>query len=177
MSAFSSFLIYNPITREILELPEVLLPPSPETNVNYLRGPSGFAFDATTSTYKVVFTWVLHNMQNGMAITAVHIYSLGSGWWRRIEDLPTFLHFKSDSSQVFLNGALHWEINGVDYDEPYIGAIDIATEKFIAIQQPLTDFESQRKDVIVGTLRGYLTLVVDRPDQFLIWVMKDYGVV
>ncbi|KAF9623769.1 hypothetical protein IFM89_005276 [Coptis chinensis] len=125
--------------------------------------PAGFAYDATTNTYKVVYTWVFPDKVHGWKVmkTAVHIYSLGSGKWRRINDVPAALHYRTNCSQVLLIGALHWDIHPVDDHDTfdgYIGAIDIATENFVAIKEPFITVDDLElsNDVAVGILGGCL---------------------
>ncbi|KAF9620878.1 hypothetical protein IFM89_015119, partial [Coptis chinensis] len=52
----SSFTETRFLSGEILELPKVPKVPFPEKNVTLFCSPCGFFFDATTNTYKVVFT-------------------------------------------------------------------------------------------------------------------------
>ncbi|KAF9620557.1 hypothetical protein IFM89_013222 [Coptis chinensis] len=145
-------------------------------NYHYWRGQSGFAFDVTTRTFKVVYSLVCG--YDGYICTTVYMYTLGSGTWRAVDFVPAILRFRPDSSQVLLHGVLHWLTDNVD--DPYkgcIGAINIATEKFDTIRPPLVKTNERKlaKYAILGTLGGYLTLFFDIfDDQFAIWVRKDY---
>ncbi|KAF9620883.1 hypothetical protein IFM89_015124 [Coptis chinensis] len=95
-----SFYICNPITREILELRKT--PFHLPKNYHYWRGQSGFAFDVTTRTFKVVYTLVCG--YDGYLRTEVYMYTLGSRTWRWVDLVPAIiLRFRPDSSQVLLH--------------------------------------------------------------------------
>ncbi|PIA57172.1 hypothetical protein AQUCO_00600125v1 [Aquilegia coerulea] len=177
------FYICNPVTREVLKLPE---PPGLDScfNTNKLEymypTSSGFAFHAPTMEYKVVRTWYFKAIDTGLIYTGIEIYTIGSGeLWRRIDKqdiISTSTLRRLPTSQVFLNGALHWELE--DLTKPQfkhsIGVVHIGDEKFTSLEIPPVDVGVKFRTLI--SLRQCLCLTDDFKDHMILWIMKSYGV-
>ncbi|KAF9626468.1 hypothetical protein IFM89_034402 [Coptis chinensis] len=122
-------IIYNPITRESMELPKM----SPK-DFEKLETIYGFGFDHVTKKYKVVFVYRFIDIDYYGAkkapVTMGEIITVG-GSWRKLK-FPYKVQFKCKPETVFLDGSFHWKI---DKDRPTgsearILALDISTEKF-----------------------------------------------
>ncbi|PIA36532.1 hypothetical protein AQUCO_03300013v1 [Aquilegia coerulea] len=169
------FYICNPITGEIFNLPEATIVDTlPKSDYLYNSYPrcTGFGFDASTNTYKVVHTSGFRD-GNRLFQTGVEIYNLGSGTWRKKnDDIPaSFIVRKYTHRAVFVRGALHWEIRDgrEEFENCQIVAIDIEAETFRALQRPIMSQHS------LTSLGERLCLVENATFQTVVWIMKDYG--
>ncbi|KAF5188647.1 F-box protein cpr1 [Thalictrum thalictroides] len=178
-----AYYICNPLTREVWHLPRPYdLDKDCEKKMSHYSAPLGFAFDKTTNTYKVVFTWCFYDKiyDHSKLKSGVGIYTLGSGKWRRVEDVPARRFFNpQETSQVLVNGALHWILLCEPKSELYnsIGAIDIQSESFRAFKMPREYYGAHRT---LGVLQESLCVIDDICAGFVdaavvFWVMKDYG--
>ncbi|PIA24965.1 hypothetical protein AQUCO_13600005v1 [Aquilegia coerulea] len=174
------YYICNPITREVLKLPRACgLDMYLKKEISCSATPSGFVFDATTNTYKVIRTWYFADEIYGDTLlkTGVEIYTLGSGRWRRVNNIPTCFSYTPETMQVFVNGALHWHIYCQPDSEFYncVGAKDIKSENFRAFKKP-PDYGINKKRTL-GVLKDYLCLMDDTiAGELVLWTMKDYGI-
>ncbi|PIA30001.1 hypothetical protein AQUCO_05700001v1 [Aquilegia coerulea] len=168
------YYICNPIIGEVLQLPRACgLDTYREKNLLCYSTPSGFAFDTTTNTYKVVRTWCFDDEVFGKLKTGVEIYTIGSGRWRRVKNVPTCFSYLPETKQVFVNGALHWHLDLKFYN--CIGAIDIKSENFRAFEKP-PDSRINRKRTL-GVFKESLCLLDDTIEgEVVLWIMKDYGI-
>ncbi|PIA30017.1 hypothetical protein AQUCO_05700015v1 [Aquilegia coerulea] len=161
------FYICNPLIGEIFKLPKATivdsLPRKEYYNNSYL-GSTGFGFDASTNTYKVVHTSGFRDSHR-LFQTGVEIYTLGSGTWRKINE-AWFYVSRYTHQTVFVHGALHWEIcfGQANFENCQIVAIDIEAETFRALKIPTLTSLGER-----------LSLVEKANDQTIVWIMHDYG--
>ncbi|KAL3726858.1 hypothetical protein ACJRO7_031715 [Eucalyptus globulus] len=120
----SNFVIYNPTTRECIELPG----PNFVDRVR-LSGVSGFGYDSQSDDYKLVADASSSSDENWK----LAIFSLKSGSWRSIE-LPFQEEFNELTGQgVYWKGALHWHVYVLcmyDKREGVIMSFDLLEEKF-----------------------------------------------
>ncbi|GJV98044.1 F-box associated domain containing protein [Tanacetum coccineum] len=173
VSGSSTIFIWNPSTRRVNRLPS-----SGEfSNTHFEFGFGfdeleyfnpyvgfGFWYDESNDDYKVVELTSDHPI-HGLK-TRVKIYSLKSGYWKRlICDLTC--DFLIQSHGMFFNGALHW-ITGRT-----IVSLDLATETFGEILQPVRDIY-----LTLCTFGESLSVVCNlfRESRLDVWVMKVYGV-
>ncbi|KAL4362268.1 hypothetical protein GQ457_04G024960 [Hibiscus cannabinus] len=176
-ASFGLICIYNPFTRDYIELPK-LIAKHPSHHVGVL----GFGLDATTDKYKVVevlykgITRRDFTSSSPSVESVVHILSVGSPTWRNLGNFP--FHFMWQKSQVLVNGKLHW----MSYPDKnnaanLIMSFDLADEQFQEV--PMPDCISSDRDLHeLVVLRGCLSAVsFDEENKELeIWVMKEYGV-
>ncbi|PIA50944.1 hypothetical protein AQUCO_01100040v1 [Aquilegia coerulea] len=115
--------------------------------------------------------------ETGLIYTGIEIYTVGSGGiWRRIDkqDIisPCILK-RLPTSQVFLHGFLHWELE--DLTKPQFKICIVGDEKITSLEIPSVDVGIKFRTLI--SLRQCLCLADDFKDHMVIWVMKSYGVV
>ncbi|PIA30607.1 hypothetical protein AQUCO_05500136v1 [Aquilegia coerulea] len=138
--------------------------------------PAGFYFDAINNTYKVVYTCRCNNIYK---TTIVEIYTLGSGRWRRILDIPNCLFFEQFTSQLFVNGALHLPVLLYEkqVNEKYIGALDIEAEMFRSFRGPPPPQDNALSRRTLCSLRESLCVFDNKGDGHIdLWIMKNYAI-
>ncbi|KAE8695268.1 F-box and associated interaction domains-containing protein, putative isoform 1 [Hibiscus syriacus] len=177
--SFGLICIYNPFTRDYIELPKQIAK-HPSHHVGVL----GFGLDSTTKKYKVVEVLYKGITRRAPLIAAssssiesvVHILSVGSPSWRNLGSFP--FHFMWQNSQVLVNGKLHW----ISYPDKNIAtnrimSFDLANEQFQKVPGP-DCISSDRQFHEIVVLRGCLSAVSFNDDdrELEIWVMKEYDV-
>ncbi|PIA50092.1 hypothetical protein AQUCO_01300671v1 [Aquilegia coerulea] len=162
-----SIYVVNPVTRETLKLKRSL-----EFSKMSESSLCGFAYDNIANTYKVFRTWTKKKQPR----TRLEIYTLGTCKWRRKKDIH--IHFSAPwiSSQVLLNGALHWlPCHNGDRREmqTLIVALDINSEKCRTFEVPPPDNWLEYRGL---SLLGDALSVTDYyMGNIELWVMKKYG--
>lgn len=165
--------VCNPVIGEYVILPGICK----RTNYDIV---SGFGYDEVGGEYKVIRMMFdsMDYVSEGMSSFKLEaeVYTLGSGVWRKLGDVPYPLH---RNSSVFVGGALHWmteDFIGLDISE-HIISFDLTKEEFHVIPPPPGfDFGSQTYKCL-GDLKKCLCLFDNTSNDFFdIWVMKDYGV-
>ncbi|KAF9624623.1 hypothetical protein IFM89_012045 [Coptis chinensis] len=123
--------IYNPITREYVELPETDIEAEPDK----LSVSLGFGFDSIGKKYKVVRFFKLYDddLQTHMK---GEIITLGEGSWRGLE-VPETVICGTRRKPVFLDETLYW----ITEKNSFLGgdgllAFDLSTEKFRTVKFP-----------------------------------------
>lgn len=174
-----SVYIYNPFTRDYIELPK-------SRQYQEQEVVCGFGFCQGTDEYKVVKIvyhwtvdigfWPARRMRmRGYTKSEVLVFSLGSNTWRSIGKAPYQLERKSPEA-LFMNERLHWlsrmpnNVRG-----RRIVSFDLADEQFHEVPRP--DFGGRnRRNYHLALLEGCLSAVVYTCGELEIWVMKEYDV-
>ncbi|KAK8669445.1 hypothetical protein V6N13_106876 [Hibiscus sabdariffa] len=194
---FGLISIYNPFTRDYIELPK-LITEHPSHHLRVL----GFGFDPTTKKLKVVeVSYKLgiscgalggHFIRSSVHLalhrphmatpssssieSEVNILTVGSSTWRNLGRFP--FHIMWQQSQVLVNGKLHWitYTKRSNATKP-IMSFDLATEQFKEVPRPDSISPNRHIHELV-VLRGCLSAVsFDNHNKELeIWVMDEYGV-
>nr|GEW42524.1 zinc finger, CCHC-type [Tanacetum cinerariifolium] len=145
----STIFFWNPSTRRVNRLPSMGEFSKEHVGIYLGNGeyfnPSvgfGFGYDDSIDDYKVVE--IISGNPIRAVETRVKIYSLKSGYWKRlICDLTC--GFLGQPEGMFFNGALHWIIGHADSPSSNflftIVSFDLATETFGNILQPVYDKE------------------------------------
>ncbi|KAK6135608.1 hypothetical protein DH2020_030656 [Rehmannia glutinosa] len=164
------WVIWNPLTKEFHELPEL--------DIDEHLKASGLGYDSASDDYKVVrIDEIWHNQKlwvNNQKFYRTLVYSMKSDSWKRIKNCPgDFAIAPIGSDQgFFLNGALHWR------SRDKIITLDLATEEYRQLslppvpRKPGKPFETYL-DALGGCLVVSFYYIIERLDG---WVMKDYGV-
>ncbi|KAL7156012.1 hypothetical protein ABFS83_03G114400 [Erythranthe nasuta] len=161
----SDYYVCNPITREFIEFPydERFLGYPLDCPANY-----GFGVSKVTGQYKVVR--IVRRLKS-----ICHVYTLGTGKWRRITPPGVPLRNDRNSNGAFLNGCLHWIVQ--DFTAPLsICCFDLETETFSTFDPPpLSRMRNGRLHIVVAS--GNYLCVCDNTfeDEVAFWVMKEYG--
>lgn len=172
----NSLYIYNPFTRDHIELPKSIQYPNQE--VVY-----GFGFHSQTKEYKVLKIIYYRKGNRGQPVrhrytvppSDVQILTLGSSTWRSLGKVYHYL--VQCSEQVLVNGRLHWlTLPRRYYRGRGLVSFDLADEKFREVQKPVDD-GLRRSYYHLVVLRGCLAAVFFCSHGKLeIWIMKEYGV-
>ncbi|XP_026440933.1 F-box protein CPR1-like isoform X2 [Papaver somniferum] len=176
----SIVVIWNPSTNEYKKLP---MSPS-EESINRLSPTVrfgllvhyGFIYDSKMDDFKVVSLGIY----NHKYLCEIHVYTLSSNSWIRLEDITYDLHnhyATPEFSRVSANGALHWKA----YREPRGKKTEVIlsfnAEKEICkeIQMPSMFDGMYCTNLCVLKeslcLLGYVSLL-----WVELWELKDYGV-
>ncbi|XP_076895721.1 F-box/kelch-repeat protein At3g06240-like [Bidens hawaiensis] len=165
-----SLVLFNPTTKELVELPECgfeKLIHMFECDVMY-----AFGYDSRTDDYKVVTFYYIDNNID------VYIYSLRSRCWSRpvVVGCPrdhSHPHYNGKSSPVvFVNGIVHWIAYNGEYCAPVIAAFSLSDEAFTEVPFPTEVDITCTSDcalLVVGEKLG-----VCLEDE--VWLMNEYGV-
>ncbi|KAL5550028.1 hypothetical protein UlMin_000204 [Ulmus minor] len=175
--------LWNPFTRRYKMLPELEI--GFYDFACYSNNIYGFGYDPISDDIK--FVRIIFMYKGVMLVLSfeVHIYSLKTKIWRRVDDFPYKLdnynvHF---SDGILVNYTLHWLLlpkQKSDVPE-LIVAFDLVAEKFLEV--PLPDYENVKEfEMEMGTLGGkYLYLYYCKLGcwdlinswEINIWVMKE----
>ncbi|KAL5861796.1 hypothetical protein ACOSQ4_003092 [Xanthoceras sorbifolium] len=173
--------IYNPFTRDYLELPKSLQYPDQEVVF-------GFGFHPRTKDYKVIkivyyrktcgSTSSSSNQRARRVIyprSDVQIYTLGSPAWRSLGKVS--YQFVRRPAEALVNGRLHWVTRPRRYSPARrIVSLDIADEQLREVPKPDCG-GLNRCNFHLAVLRGCISAAVyGNYGKLEIWVMKEYDV-
>ncbi|XP_016494007.2 F-box protein At3g07870-like [Nicotiana tabacum] len=191
--------IFNPTTRQYIELPEPKGLRNCPNLVTY-----GFGFDPMRMEYKVIRIYQVetHNINKEKYYTSeVQVYTLGTRFWRSVGYIK--LRFERRYSGVYFNGKLHWLVKDVEENESicFIDMHDeldewtLDTDEELNREKDMTfstapGFNKRKRQNLptprdrnypdyrsLGVLGNYLCLCDNNTKSYLdIWVMKEYGV-
>ncbi|KAK3000274.1 hypothetical protein RJ639_022804 [Escallonia herrerae] len=168
--------ICNPTLRQYATLPK----PKHERKYPFLID-TAFGFSSVSGEYKVV------RMSEGPADdrrlstyrTACEVYTLGTGSWRSVGDVPLLEGWYGAAS---LNDKLHWLVSELEGQERVICSFDVEKEVFRTLSPapPLNPISSSGYQIVSLTvLQGCLCVCdnsADDGDIVVCWMMEDYGV-
>ncbi|KAI9073862.1 hypothetical protein K1719_044176 [Acacia pycnantha] len=125
-----SYILWNPVTREVRQIPRTRTLKFPEWACT-----TGFGFSAIIDDYKIVKTYARHN-----AIAEVEVYSLNTGSWKEIEigsleGVNLFKRTVTANGTIFWDGLKRMQEEGQD-DIYVIISFHIAMEVFTLIPGP-----------------------------------------
>ncbi|XP_026410065.1 F-box/kelch-repeat protein At3g06240-like [Papaver somniferum] len=140
--------------------------PSPYEAVTY-----GFGYDSSVDDYKFVRIVYRENCNHSQ----LEVYTLGSGLWKTIEEIPYTFSETTDRPGLLLNGAFHWLCTAekTSSSSEVIVSFDISNARLIDVSIPE---ETTKQEKLVGVLTDYLCLLSSTRSRIHVWVMMDYGV-
>lgn len=174
--------ICNPITREYMILPKHNYYTK---DYSYTTWAYGFGVGLLTNEYKVIRVFhgdILPNptiemvIRNRAHLIEAEVYTLGTGEWRPLGQVPYWLELSHGNFGTFLNGHVHWV---VDKDSPddKICDFDVDNETFQLFPSPPSEYiEGKWRSQCLGVLNGCLSQCDATSFDFTIWVMKEYGI-
>ncbi|OMO95384.1 hypothetical protein COLO4_15939 [Corchorus olitorius] len=154
----------------------------PDDSDSYVRS-FGLGFSSRSNEFKVLHTFSLRTEEPGLRLGGTRtikavIYTLGTGLWKSIENVPD--EISSLGFNSFLHGALHWgivrgnpklccRITCFNFEEDLFGEIPVPPQ----FEPELGCFDELR----LGVYDGCLSACCFRGGwDFDVWVMKEYGV-
>ncbi|XP_059647285.1 F-box/kelch-repeat protein At3g06240-like isoform X2 [Cornus florida] len=172
--------LLNPTTRESKKLPKSPFALDPFSSYTMY----GLGYDSSTDDYKVLS--VAYNARDEddddeeekeCADTFVSVFSLKTGAWRRIQDVPYDHSSLEPYSLVLVNGSIHWlTCRSSDYSS-VIAAFDVAEEKFRDVPAPSSIDNNRLVLHGLGVFGEFLcVLVCCNSNKTDVWAMKEYGV-
>ncbi|XP_059639391.1 F-box/kelch-repeat protein At3g06240-like [Cornus florida] len=141
---------------------------------NFSQCALGFGLDSTNNDYKVVRIVYLYD-----SIVEIDIYSLKEGCWRNLSVSGPVLPLCCDSSQVSLNGTIHWLSGGGNFPGPFIVTFNLGTQVFSLMELPrsLVYKKAPRRLSIAVFQDSLFVFENDYYGKVSIWMMKQYGAV
>ncbi|RZC82061.1 hypothetical protein C5167_044641 [Papaver somniferum] len=171
---FDDLVLWNPATKEFKEVP-----PRPIESVNEISNYFlyGFGYDEKFDDFKVVSMLGIQNVYN----CVVHIYSLKSNSWKRLENIPYDLYHprERDISQAsVVNGDMHWLAETDSAPNQVILSFDFKDDRFDKMPLPSILAEYGFGGTYLCSLGGSLCLFGSHlcGDGIKVWEMKEYGV-
>ncbi|KAK3184474.1 hypothetical protein Dsin_031760 [Dipteronia sinensis] len=173
-SPWNKLYIYNPFTRDQLELPGSTLDSDKDQVFE-------FGFHPSTKEYKVIK--IVYDKIDTLKVTNVHILTLGrsSSTWRSIGNLPyRFVHHYS--RKAFVNGRFHWvflpqNLVKIRHDSFLLVSFDLADEKFQEVPKPACPGALEEGISHLAVLGGCLAVAgLALHASIEIYVMKNYNV-
>ncbi|AES69470.2 putative F-box domain, leucine-rich repeat domain, L domain-containing protein [Medicago truncatula] len=161
-----SAILWNPSIRKLTKLPPFFV----KGEKSFWYSAYSFGYDRFTDEYKV-FVVSLLNYERKIEVS---VHTLGTDYWRRIQDFP----FKNAIrySGIFVSDTVNWlttDLSKSNCDE--IVSLDLVNESYQILSSPDLNRESWR--LSMGVLRDCLCLSASSTcDMFFdVWVMKEYG--
>ncbi|XP_026442092.1 F-box/kelch-repeat protein At3g06240-like [Papaver somniferum] len=120
-------IIFNPVTKEYVFLPNFVTFPESLRSIRHIHEACGFGYLASTNEYKVVRFYKVREAPKSIE---VEVYTVGSAkGWRHVGKFDLGFRFETHPRQihgVFLNECLHWRncVGGM------VLVFDLAQEKF-----------------------------------------------
>ncbi|XP_057796624.1 F-box/kelch-repeat protein At3g23880-like isoform X2 [Salvia miltiorrhiza] len=167
--------VCNPITCEVIKLN---LPSDPQKSFSKVSA-FGFGASKITGRYKAV-CFKYNDYDDKLDC---HVYTLGTGSWRRLEGINPYV-YQYDKG-AFVNGNLHWTAS-IGEDSSWISCFDVETECFSFFKAP--PYHAQGLPFTRGrslcALSGCLWFCEEAFEyendggrcELTIWIMKEYGV-
>ncbi|KAJ4704883.1 F-box protein [Melia azedarach] len=176
---FDPIFACNPFAGYLMELPKPFKYPDQKVAL-------GFGYHPTTEKYKLVrITYYIKTHHTARVISCsyksdVQVLTLGDDSWRSLGPVSIPWRVDPGTSEVLLNGALHWLTKCYDR-YPFVClqiiSFDLAEENFRQIERPTCgSLDACNYHLVV--LRGCLSAVhcLDDDEQIEIWIMKEYNV-
>jgi F-box interacting protein len=162
--------LWNPSIRKVKELPPFENPDICQ-HMTY-----GFGYDYVTDDYKVVaflgYCGLRDSSTGDLVLKAeVKVNTLGTNFWRNIQDFPFDSLPDISSGGKFVSGAINWLASTSWNEGPYfIVSLDLGNESYQKILPP--DYgEVHVIALSLGVLRDCLCMISGHD----IWIMKEYG--
>jgi F-box interacting protein len=162
--------LWNPSIRKVKELPPFENPDICQ-HMTY-----GFGYDYVTDDYKVVaflgYCGLRDSSTGDLVLKAeVKVNTLGTNFWRNIQDFPFDSLPDISSGGKFVSGAINWLASTSWNEGPYfIVSLDLGNESYQKILPP--DYGEVHVNALsLGVLRDCLCMICGHD----IWIMKEYG--
>ncbi|XP_071700870.1 F-box protein At3g07870-like [Rutidosis leptorrhynchoides] len=174
--------VFNPFTREYLELPKT-------KQFNEQVVVFGFGFHPVTKEYKLVKIVYYRNsngrkrvIRNNRNYTKSEVQvitiskEMSKNCWRSIGKMNCQIDIQSTDQAPLVNGRIHWLSRPGRISGRAIISFDLKEEKFDVVVKP-TQTVSIRSNYHLAVVRGCLAAVTSCGyGKLEIWVMKEYGI-
>ncbi|CAK8541118.1 unnamed protein product [Lathyrus sativus] len=165
----SSAILFNPSIRKFIISPPLKFPDQSHVSILFT-----LVYDRFINNYKIIALIGLITQRQ------VHVHTLGTHSWRRIQDFPSRdqlernSNFKLNrtSTGIFMNDSVNWLTWEV------IVSLDLKTESYQKLSLPVPVSVCNKYFIFatLGTLKGCLSLLISMMDKFSeVWIMKEFG--
>ncbi|GAU19604.1 hypothetical protein TSUD_304160 [Trifolium subterraneum] len=128
-----------------------------------------FGYDNFNDVYKVIAISCFKDKNS-----EVDVYTLGTNYWRSIQDFPYSSCSMYDSG-VFVGGTVNWlaseEVSNGSFCRVIV-SLDLEKESYQKIPQPDSEKDSWR----LGIFRDCLCIFASSNMFLDVWIMKEYGI-
>ncbi|XP_058754910.1 F-box/kelch-repeat protein At3g23880-like [Vicia villosa] len=154
-------MLCNPFIRKFKILPPLKVPDQSSVEIFYI-----LVHDSFINNYKIIAV----NHLSRKIEASVHI--LGTDHWRRIRNVPDPNLILESRLGTFVNDSVNWLVCAAVRS---IVSLDLEKkESYKKFALPV--FDDITSFLTLGTLRGCLSLLFDKRDEFCdVWIMKEYG--
>jgi F-box interacting protein len=121
-----------------------------------------FGYDHFIDNYKVIVV----SDENKVCVN-----TLGTDYWRRIEDIP--YHYFIHGSGIFVCGTVNWISSVSGFSRDVIISLDLEKESYQNLCLP--DFKNENVRWTLGVLRDCLCVFAHSHIHWDVWIMKEYG--
>jgi F-box interacting protein len=155
-----SIVLWNPSIRRFSTFPALENPGKRVLNsMEY-----NFGYGHFTHTYKIVAVSIFLDKSN-----EVHVYTLGTNSWRRIQDVPSYGSISAPG--VFARGTINWLAHDASSSSSHnIVSLDLEKELYKMLLKPNLETNSWTLRVLMDCLCIFASF-----EKFVdIWIMKEY---
>lgn len=158
-------LLWNPSIRKFKILPPLENPRRTISETFY-----SFGYDHFSNNYKIVAVSSLFPQRGRV----VNVHSLGTDYWRRIPDFPSYGLVSLPG--IFVSGTVNW----VAFDGSFwafILSLDLKKESCQKLLRPNYQMANNDSNMTLGVWRDCLCILCrgDSDGSKTIWLMKEYG--
>ncbi|KAJ9536010.1 hypothetical protein OSB04_un000826 [Centaurea solstitialis] len=175
-----TIILWNPSIRSKLTLPLLIFY---SVGVEDPVVVFGFGYDKMSDDYKLVS--LTYNEDSDTTRPKVEVYLVKTGIWREVmfPDNLRYSYIRSNWSQIYFNGCVHWIASDSNWSHYSIMTFDITTELFGEFQLP--GFLAQKHYLKVSVVGESLAVIHSSPLNFegmrsgstymvMIMIMKEY---
>ncbi|AES69462.1 putative F-box domain, galactose oxidase/kelch, beta-propeller, F-box associated interaction [Medicago truncatula] len=153
LNLLGCYFLWNPSIRKFK-----LLPPSGNSCEGHPFFIS-FGYDHFIDNYKLISVSTKNE---------VSVYTLGTDYWTRIEDIPNNYHIHH--SGTFVSGTVNWFAMD-DSSMHFILSLDLVKESYQHLLLPNSKIDWS----MLGLVRGCLCVFASSDMYMDVWIMKEYG--
>jgi F-box interacting protein len=172
-SDFSKFTLWNPSIKLKSKPSPTIIAFDSFDNKRFLY--RGFGYDQVNDRYKVLA--VVQNCYN-LDETKTLIYTFGEKDWTTNQNFPCDPRCDPGRLGVgkFVSGNLNWIVNKNAFSKKVIVSFDIEKETYGEMSLP-QDYRDKNTVLYVSSNRIYVSFDHSNKTHWVVWMMKEYGVV
>ncbi|XP_057432121.1 F-box/kelch-repeat protein At3g23880-like [Lotus japonicus] len=160
-----SFVVWNPSINKFWELTPLEKPMLEDCDGGRAFHSYGFGYDQLSNSFKLVVIFH-YKCCSGSYKSHVMVHTLGSNFWRKIEEFPGIPYCASGNNGICVSGAINWLARGT----AGIISLNLGKESYKEFLQP--DYGIKVHNLTMEIVRDCLCILTNSKD---VWIMKEYG--